>query len=209
MSTYSISKVLAEFDHATDRTRTFLADAMDFRRPNGGAIHVRDTEEIVGLALLKLTLAWESFVEDSFLRYLCGAKSSAGGSPTLLLAKEPTLRAAFKKLGGGNRYITWQADTTIKRANKCFDAGSPYASAVNGAKSDLDDITKIRNRIAHRSEHSVREFQDVVRAHLTYVPAGMTPGRFLLGTLPSVGKPAIEHYAALLSATAHLIANHA
>lgn len=208
MGTYSISMVLTEFDHASDRMRTFLADAKDFRRPNGNSIHVRYTEEIAGLALLKLTLAWESFIEDSFLRFLCGAKSAAGLSPTLLVAKEPTLSAAFRALSGGDRYLGWQADRTIKRANKWFDAGAPYATAVNGAKSDLDAMAEIRNRIAHRSNHSVKAFQDVVRAHLGYVPAGMTPGRFLLGTLPSAGKPAIEHYAALLSATAHLIANH-
>lgn len=208
MGAYSIAAVLAEFDHASDRMKTFLGSAKDFRTLSGNSIHVRDTEEITGLALLKLTLAWESFVEDSFLRYLCGAKSAANKAPLLLVAKEPTLNAAFKTLSGGNRYLAWQADTTIKRANKYFDAGGPYATAVNGAKSDLDDMTEVRNRIAHRSEHSVKSFQDVVRAHLGYVPAGMTPGRFLLRTLPGPGKPAIEHYTSLLSATAHLIANH-
>ena len=126
----------------------------------------------------------------------------------MLVAKESTLGAAFKTLSGTNKFLGWQSDPTIKRANKYFDAGAPYVTAVNGAKSDLDDMAEIRNRIAHRSEYSVKAFQDVVRAPLGYVPAGMTPGRFLLGTLPSAGKPAIEHYVALLSATAHLIANH-
>ncbi len=136
------------------------------------------------MALLKLTLAWESFVEDTFLRYLCGSKSAAGVAPTLLLSKEPTLNAAFKTLTKGNRYLAWHADTTINRANKWFDAGAPYLNAVSGVKSDLDDMADIRNRIAHRSAYSVTAFQDVVRARLGYVPTGMTPGRFLLGSIP-------------------------
>ena len=208
MAAYSISAVLVEFDQAHDRLNTFLTSARDFRKADGNSIHVRDLEEIASLALLKLSLAWESFVEDSFLRYLCGAKSSAGVAPVLLAAKEATLSAAFRSLSAGNKFLSWQPDTTINRANKCFDKGAPYATAIKGAKSDLEDITSVRNRIAHRSDYSVKAFQDVVRAHLGYVPTGMTPGRFLLRTLPSAGKPAIEHYRTLLSATATLIANH-
>jgi hypothetical protein len=205
---YSISTVLTDFDESSARLAAFLASARLFRRPNGSLIHVRDQEEIAGLTLLKLTLAWESFVEDTFLRYLCGAKSAAGVAPTLLLGKQTKLKVAFRTLSGGNRFLGWQPDTTLKRANKYFDAGEPYETAVKGAKSVLDDMASIRNRIAHRSDHSVIEFQDVVRTHLGFVPKGMTPGRFLLAILPSAGKPAIDHYSAIVSATANLIANH-
>jgi hypothetical protein len=190
------------------RLTNFLAASKLFRRPGGNLIHVRDQEEIAGLTLLKLTLAWESFLEDTFLRYLCGAKSAAGVSPTLLLGKQPKLNAAFRALSGSNKFLGWQPDTTLKRANKFFDAGEPYETAVKGAKSVLEDMGSIRNRIAHRSDHSVIEFQAVVQVHFGFVPRGMTPGRFLLSTLPILGIPAIDHYTGIVKATAHLIANH-
>lgn len=209
MPTFSISSVHAEFVRAQQRTENLLTAARDFQRPNGAAIHVRDVEEIAGLALLKMTLAWESFVEDSFLRYLCGARSMAGVAPGLLVPKESTLENAFKALAGGSQFLGWHPDSTVKRANKTFNAGAPYATAVGGAKSDLIEMADVRNRIAHRSDHSVDAFQTVVRNHLGFVPRGMTPGRFLLSVLPGKGGlTALEHYSAQLIATAHLLANH-
>lgn len=208
MGSCSISAVLREFERAHDRLSAFLDAARDFRQADGKAIHVRDVEEVAGLALLKLSLAWESFVEDSFLRYLCGARSAAGVAPTLLGIKEPSLAAAFKAVSLGNRFISWPAESTVKRANKYFEGGGPYATTIAGTKSDLEDISSIRNRIAHRSDYSVTAFRDVVRLHLGFVPAGMTPGRFLLHNLPPAGVPAIEQYGTILRASASLIATH-
>lgn len=209
MPTFSITSVHAEFVQAHQRTATLLASARDFRRPNGATIHVRDVEEIAALALLKLTLAWESFVEDSFLRYMCGAKSNAGIAPILLIPRQPSLQAAFNTLAGGSSYLGWHPDSIIRRANSKFDAGAPYATAVAGAKSVLIEMAEVRNRLAHRSDHSVAAFQTVVRNHLGFVPRGMTPGRFLLTSLPAMGGiTTFDHYSAQLTATAFLVANH-
>jgi len=205
---FSIASVHTEFVGAQNRTASFLTSAQTFQLPGGRSVHVRDVEEIAGLALLKMTLAWESFVEETFLRYLCGARSAAGVAPTLLAPKYLNLQAAFKSLVGGAQYLGWHPDTTVKRAAKYFDpAGDPFLAPVGGAKSDLIEMADVRNRIAHRSDHSVQAFQDVVRSHFGFVPRGMTPGRFLLAPLPT-GVTAFDHYAAQLTATAHLVANY-
>jgi hypothetical protein len=107
MPLFSIGAVHSEFGDAQNRTSTFLSTAQDLRRPDGKAIPVRDVEEITGLALLKLTLAWESFVEDTFLRYICGARSARGLAPTLLIPKESSLKAALNALRGNQRYLSW------------------------------------------------------------------------------------------------------
>ena len=209
MPTFSIGSVYTEFVGAQCRTTSLLTSAQSFRQPSGRSVHVRDVEEIAGLALLKMTLAWESFVEETFLRYLCGAKSAAGMAPTLLAPKHLTLPAAFKSLVGSAQFLGWHPNTTVKRAAKHFDpAGDPFLTPVGGAKSVLIEMADVRNRIAHRSDHSVQVFQDVVRNHFGAVPRGMTPGRFLLGPLPS-GVTAFDHYAAQLAATAYLVANYA
>ncbi|MEA3065943.1 MAG: hypothetical protein QOJ27_2395, partial [Sphingomonadales bacterium] len=187
MPAYSIQAIQAEYVAASTRTASFVSTSRGLVTPAGRSIHVRDLEEVAGLGLLKLTLAWESFLEDSFLRYLCGAPSCAGVGPTLLVPKEPTLRTAYSSLLGGQKYLGWQSATTLARANKCFAAGAPYASAIGGATTDLKQISAVRNRIAHRSPFSVTEFQAVVVAELGSVPRGMTPGRFLLGALPNKG----------------------
>jgi hypothetical protein len=207
--TFSIQAVHTEFVDAGARTTALVNTAKSLTRPGGKAIHVRDLEEIAGLAVLKLTLAWESFLEDSFLRYVCGATSCAGGAPTLSVPKEPNLKQAYASLLSGQKFLGWQPSATTKRANKCFVKGEPYDAAIGGAKTDLEQISSIRNRVAHRSPYSIKEFQAVVVAELGYVPKGMTAGRFLLTPLPSKGGAiALDHYRGILTATAFLIANH-
>jgi len=209
MPAFSMQAIEAEYIAASARVASLVNAARGLVTTSGRPVHVRDLEEIAGLAVLKLTLAWESFLEDSFLRYLCGAPSCVGGAPTLLGARQPTLKAAYALLLGTQKYLGWSPTASVTRASLHFAAGEPYRSAIGGAAADLRQINAIRNRIAHRSPFSVSEFQAVVVAELGSVPRGMTPGRFLLGTLPSKGGVvALDYYLGILRATTHLIANH-
>ena len=209
MPAYSIAAVHSEFSAAQSRVSSLLTTARTLQSPNGHHIHVRYLEELAGLGLLKLTLAWETFLEETFLRYLCGAKSSAGVAPNLVVARASTLGSAYQNELAGKLFLTWNPTGAMKRANRCFTAGAPYDPVISGAAGDLNDMIAIRNRIAHRSPYSVQEFQSVVRRHLTFVPKGMTPGRFLLTPLPQHGGViALDRFTSILSASAHLISNH-
>ncbi len=209
MPSLSIRSVYESFDDSVSRTARLLLNSTNARTPAGTPMHVRDIEEIAALCLLRLALSWESFVEDSFLRYLCGAASLQNAVPQNTGARSPSIGDAFKLLAGPNNYLAWPAAEITNRANQHFLAGGPYASAVGAASGILSEIQVVRNRMAHRSEFSKNRFTAVVRAHVGHVPRGTTPGRFLRMTTPvSGGVSVLEHYTGSLTITASVIANY-
>jgi hypothetical protein len=83
--------------------------------------------------------------------------------------------------------------------------GEPYAQALANVSSDLADMVKIRNRIAHRSERATAEFLELVRRKLGHVPQGMSPGRFLRGTDAGATVRRLDAYLVQLRLTAAAI----
>jgi hypothetical protein len=165
-------------------------------------------EDLASLAMLRAQLGWETLVEDSFVRSMCGARSASGFSPALL--QPPHRSIASTAVLRGRQYVSWSVQSTLNRAQQAFGLGEPFASSLGAARMVLDDMSAVRNRIAHPSAYAASEFAQVVRARIGYVPRGMTPGRFLLTPLgdPRVsgGLRFIELYLnTLLGAAAILI----
>lgn len=138
-------------------------------------------EIITELAFLKVFIAWEFFLEESFIRYLVGAKSPSGYSPERSV-NPPNMEIAKKIILGQRReYIKWNsASEVIARSEIYFKDGEPYGSVLKGAAIDLNDMNVIRNRITHMSTISKDKFNNFVRRRFGHGIRGMTPGRFLL-----------------------------
>jgi hypothetical protein len=152
-------------------------------------VGVRRVESIAELAMLRMQLGWETFLEDVFLRYMCGGRSASGFAPTLLQPQEPTLGQASSTLLGSQPFLSWSIANTLNRAAVYFDASAPFAIPIAAVRTTIVEMNAIRNRIAHSSEFARDEFRAVVLNHLGYVPRGMSPGRFLLTTIPGSGTP--------------------
>jgi len=138
-------------------------------------------EMITELSFLRIFIAWENFLEESFIRYLVGAKSPSGYIPKRTVS--PSNMEIAKKILSGERkeYIRWNsASEVVARAEIYFKDGEPYANAIRGATIDLDDMNIIRNRITHMSSTSKTKFNNFVRRRFGHGKSGMTPGRFLL-----------------------------
>ncbi len=192
-----------DFELGIQDALAFVRQVRTFQVPRPGGrprpIGVRLVELLAGLALLRTHLAWEEFVEDVFLRYMCGARSAAGYAPVLLAAREPRISDAMKRLLGPKwHYLDWNPQNILTWAQQYFDHGEPFATALGTISQTLDEIIVIRNRIAHRSDFSAQRFRAVVLKWFGYMPRGMTAGRFLLAVNPSPaagGQTFIEHYA--------------
>lgn len=168
----------------------------------------RRVETMASLTLLRLQLAWEDFLEATFVRYLCGAQSGGGYQPRLLVARESSIDAATKALMGkakARSFISWRSTDSISWAQHFFDAGEPFSSGVGAVSGRWDDMALVRNRFAHRSAWAASEFRRVVKSHIGVAPPGMTPGRFLLMADPATGDPYVVDYASrLLVAAKHV-----
>lgn len=157
------------------------------------------------LRFVRATLAWEDFIEQSFVCYLRGSPTISGRTQALAVTvSRNSTSAQTVAIGSRNHYGKWLNETwTLNRASSLFGGSShPYISL---ASPTFPEIRKIRNRIVHRSDSSRNEFQMVVTALYGSARPGMTPGRLLTDNIN--GSQRLETYLALLKAVGALVAS--
>jgi hypothetical protein len=158
------------------------------------------------MAFLGMFLAWEDFLEESFIRYMCGAVTGTHYCPKVYVSPTNLDHALKFFIVKPRDYVEWSSgQQVIERAEMVFRDGEPYKSAIRPLLTDLDDMRQIRNSIAHRSGTSWRRFEALVRRILGSRPRRLTPGLFLGLTHAGVGRPYIQHYKDVLSVAASRI----
>jgi hypothetical protein len=189
MPPLGVQHCLIDFEDNIDKALQLVSDSENYRiiTQTGqlSRISVRQKELFASLALLRMHLAWEDYIENVFLRYICGARTSTGYSPTLLSPSTPNLRTASTILLGRNNYLNWSPTNIESRARQFFRLGEPFISTINISRNALQEISTIRNRFAHRSESAYLEFEIIVRNALGFMPRGINSGRFLLMNDPA------------------------
>jgi hypothetical protein len=154
------------------------------------------------LAFLRCFLAWEVLLEESFYQYALGRPAPSGARFPCYLTPN-SMEHAKQVIRGGRGFVTWtDSSRIIERAEMFLRDGEPYATALGTISSDLADMVKIRNRIAHRSERATEDFLALVRRKRGYVPQGESPGRFLRGTDAGAADRRFDVYVAMLRITA-------
>ena len=184
MPGFSVSPCTAMFNNEVSTVKQAVQEINLYRiEISPGVYHVlnnRTNELLICLQFLRMHLCWEGFIEAVLVRYLCGCSSPSGFTPTIVSSKTRNIRDAMQIISGNARYVSWSPGETIKRARVHFDNGEPFSSALSSALYQLNCISAIRNRIAHRSDFAKERFRETVRTEIGYNPRGMTPGRFLM-----------------------------
>jgi hypothetical protein len=121
MSARDVQHCLHNFAQQAQDALDFVDEAQNFRirAPDGSHryIGIRRVELFAGLALFKIHLAWETFLESVFTRYMCGAVSvlATGFTPQLLGIPEPTISVAISALLRPNQnYLNWTPQNTTR-----------------------------------------------------------------------------------------------
>ncbi len=157
------------------------------------------------LRFIRGTLAWEEFLEETFVCYLCGSPTVLGRTQSLkvVVAKSAAI-ARNLAVGSGTHFGKWlNEDWTLRRAAAVFSGTShPYLPLANPT---FPHIRKVRNRIVHRSDVSRTEFQSVVRVLYGSARPGMTPGRLLTDLAGGIAR--IDRYLQFLKIAGSLIVN--
>ncbi len=201
MALPSVHQVFGEFK-AEVSNATKLLDKIE---NNPGVLHQPQVDLIFELAFLKIFIAWEQFLEDTFARYMCGASSLSGRKPTRN-ATARYLDRALSIIYGGQPYADWTSvDVVVERANRFFDRGEPYATPLQSATTELRNMKKIRNHIVHHSKKSREDFNRLLVSVYGFRPQGMTAGRFLRRSLSTHGRQRIQEYAEMLESLARMI----
>jgi hypothetical protein len=149
------------------------------------------------LAFLRAFLAWETFLEGSFILYLTGQQAPRGRAVRRYSFPPNRKVATDWLLPEGRNYSDWTVAATVSsRAERHFTSGHPFAAVLRENRNILDEARIIRNAIAHDSSAAQEKFENMARSKLGALPADLTVGRFLATTMPSTAPPIsfLEYY---------------
>lgn len=157
------------------------------------AFRPRHVHQVVELAFISGFLAWERFIEQSFILYTLGKSTPNGYSPHCYISPR-NRKHALRFAKGDKRFPLWNDyDFIVDRSNHFFRNGSPYVSTFRLIRSRLLAMKTIRNAIAHSSTDSQEKFRTLVRGQLQHFPRQFSPGRFLTTLVPN-RVPAISYF---------------
>jgi|ERR1700724_1585811 len=201
MAQRKLQTVLRDLSLSLRESRDLASDAYHWSTPGGAAsrphISVQRRDSLIELAFLKAFLAWEVFLEESFVLYLVGQGSPRGRAPRRF-AFPPNLRAAKEWVIPEERsFAKWTDPKRVsERAERFFRNGLPFSPVLRGSQNALDEARTIRNAVAHVSSSARDNFERLVRTKLGTLPPRMTIGGFLGTTMPHGGGPItfLENY---------------
>lgn len=203
----SFSEILTRYRDETSRVNSYidLAFQQDAR---GDFLRSEDEIEfLVTSAFLKQFLAWEQFLESSFIAYMTGLNGLDGTCP--LRYVEPVDEGhANKILIGTQRYVDWANHEIVKRiASLYFERGEPYNTAINSVSRELSDCKIIRNASAHNSSTTQTAFEAVVSRVLSDDTTNMSISKFLTAISPEdTSNTVMQQFQLKLDITAENIA---
>ena len=142
---------------------------------------------IAELTIVRIFALFESVVEESACRLVCGATYS-DGTPPQLLRPRPT-RGVFRALDAMRHYnrnnprvyLRWNKPADI-RANldMLLPPSEHFITTLHGHGKLIADLRKVRNHIAHANQGTRTKFQQVVVNYYGAKVSSLTPGKMLL-----------------------------
>lgn len=137
-------------------------------------------ELIYEMAYLRIFLAWEVFLEQTFLRYICGYRNSTGTEPLAAASSYfSSIAAASTAILNGRTYLLWHNPTHVSNRVQNYLANGLHFTVIQSALNDLEWYASIRHRIAHSQEDAKNKFDAATLGLNTLRYKGSKPGVFL------------------------------
>lgn len=118
---------------------------------SNGTVYSTDIHScVIDGAFLTLFMAFERFLELSFLCYMMG-QPGLNGNTFARYVSPVSEENALNMIKGNNRFADFtNRDIIVRLANNFFDAGGTY-TYLNSISGDFEEMKKIRNAISHVS----------------------------------------------------------
>jgi hypothetical protein len=139
------------------------------------------------LAYLRMFTAWEDFLEQSLLRYMCGYVALHGQEQPVGGHYCATLSAAKATLYGHQHYLLWHNPNTVTNRAARVLHQSRHETVLASIQGRMEHFAAIRHRIAHA--HASSEFDAATMALAGKRYRGSRPGRFLRDWAPHAPVP--------------------
>jgi|SRR6185436_2138470 len=164
-----------ELAESAERIR--VLSSLDVRL--GREMSVHRLSLIYELSFLRIFAGWEIFLEESFLRYLCGYASAAGQQIRTGGLYSKTLQDARNALLGGNSFLLWHKPSKVADRSRRFFLFGLHETIVLSNISRLNWFASIRHRIAHDHEDARAQFNGACMNLCGRRFPGARPGKFL------------------------------
>ncbi len=132
---------------------------------------------IIERNFMNIYLAWELFLENSFIAYLLNAQDLQ----SLVMVKYATpinREHAYDMIRGTKQYPDWTNIDDIKRLANIYFENSGHFSILSSPSPEFLEMKTIRNRISHVSEKSVRSFNNLLSRNISQT--NISPGEYLM-----------------------------
>ena len=160
---------LTEFRQNVTKVNSYIELAYE---QDGSSNNLRTDEEIeflVTSAFLKLFIAWECFLEKSFISYLTG-EESLDGNQLVRYVSPVDEKHAHRIVIGTQNYVSWANNKIVNQiAGLYFENSEPYLTSLNSISRDLSDLRTIRNASAHISSSTQKKL-DAVASRILGAP---------------------------------------
>lgn len=154
----TIKIVKDSFDNALIESRLLFTHCLS---PIG-----RHTNSGIEAAFLQVHKNWEVFLEEILICFLNGEPVLAGAPvvPQLTVADRELIRSILYQ---DKNYIEWtNVDVIRSRFNRHLTPPNRVVDCLNAISQDLNDITIIRNFIAHSSGTAKSKYEKLVKQRL-------------------------------------------
>ncbi len=139
------------------------------------------------IVLLRLFSLLEDTLASMARKVVCKAQYLDGSNPVVLVTC-PNVQSAESKMKQFGRTrirynLKWTRASEIKENLKyVLDGNDNFVRTIDYHGSFIDELRRIRNRIAHNNHQSRNNYQVVVRRYYGARLNGVTPGRLLMST---------------------------
>jgi hypothetical protein len=167
-------------------------------------------EFICESAFLRIFIAWETFLENSFVDYLLNEPSILNNRPAKWV--NPINKEHAQEIIIGNqRYMDWSNPEAIRKMSQIFfHQGYLFNTTLSAINNDLMDLKAIRNSAAHMSSTTSGKL-DGVSARILNTPCNNYTAYMLLFYIDPrsvvANQTVLDRYLRILDVAAEQIAN--
>lgn len=152
-------------------------------------LHYSHIEMLHEFAYLRIFLAWEVFLEQTFFRYLCGYRNSIGQEIMRSGVYYRTLANAENAVLGGRDYVLWHNPVYCIRRVQGFLVNSRHETVLASNQTRVEHFAHIRHRIAHSQDHAKNQFDRATMTLCGRRYSASRPGKFLRDKVPRTSPP--------------------
>ncbi|MBK9719982.1 MAG: hypothetical protein IPO78_11095 [Saprospiraceae bacterium] len=200
---------LTNFRVSVAEANSFIALAFQQDGAGNYVLPQNQREFISDSAYLKLFIAWETFLENSFIQYMLGEPSVLGHA-VIRYVQPIDEQHANKLLIGTQKYVDWSNPEIVKRlCNLYFAADNPIGTFVSSMMADLFDLKTVRNAAAHLTTTTRQQLDSVGTRKLKRACTDLKVSDFIFAVDPdsTISETILTTYLNKLDISAEGIAN--